>query len=119
MSDTGGGFGSSGWQIVEADSFDESVLQAGGHREVDEGLAWVEEALNKNPRGFNRLHSASDIYFVKTKLRIKGARVFPAYRLLFSIDVGTKTVTKLHVKACQPEEMPFADDPWDEHEPPF
>lgn len=52
MSDTGGGFGSSGWQIAEHDSFEESVLQAGGHLEVDEGLAWVDEALNKNPPRF-------------------------------------------------------------------
>ena len=119
MSSTGGGFGSSGWQIVEADSFDESVLQAGGHPEVDEGLAWVDEALNKRPLGFNRLHPNSNIYFVKTKLRIKGAKVFPSYRLLFSVDAATKTVTKLHVKACEPDEMPFADDPWNDGESPF
>src|SRR4051812_6356550 len=119
MSNTSGGFGSSGWQIVEHDSFEESVLRAGGHVEVDEGLAWVEEALNKNPRGFNRLHKDSDIFFVKTKLRIKGSKAFPAYRLLFSLDAATKTVIKLHVAALDPEDMPYADDPWDNGESPF
>ncbi len=118
MSATHGGFGPSGWQVVEHDSFDESVLQSGGHAEVDEGLAWVEHALNINPRVFKRLHEDSEIYFVKTKLRIKGSKVFPAYRLLFSIDVETKTVMKLHVKVCQPEEMPYGN-PWDDEEPPF
>jgi hypothetical protein len=118
MTSTSGGFGSSGWQIEEHDSFDESVLQCGGHREVDEGLAWVDEALNKNPLGFKKLHDDSDIYFIKTKLRIKGNRAFPAYRLLFSINAATRTVTKLHVSICQPEDMPYGD-PWDDNDATF
>jgi len=119
MSNTGGGFGSSGWNIEEADSFEESVIQCGGHRDIDEGLAWVDEALNKNPLGFKRLREKSDIFFVKTKLRIKGGTVFPAYRLLFSVDEAKRKVTKLHVSICQPEEMIIADDPFDPNECPF
>ena len=119
MTDTGGDSGSNGWQIMEHDSFDESVLQCGGHKEIDEGLAWVDEALNKNPLGFMLLHQHSNIRFVKTRLRIKGSKVFPAYRLLFTADPETKTVTKLHVSLCDPDDMPFTRDPWDNSGPPF
>jgi len=55
---------------------------------------------------------------VKTKLRIKGSKAFPAYRLLFSVNQQEKTVMKLHVSVCQPEDMPYSN-PWDDGEPPF
>jgi hypothetical protein len=113
MSDTGGGSGYRGWQIVEDDSFDESVLQCSTHIEVDEALAFVDLALSVNPLGFKRLHPDSEIYFVKTRLRIKGTRALPAFRLLFSVNEDTRTVTKLHVSICQPDDMPYGN-PWDD-----
>ncbi|MEA3029119.1 MAG: hypothetical protein QOG13_444 [Sphingomonadales bacterium] len=123
MSSTDGGFRPSpfGWDIQEHDSYDESVLQCGGHVEIDEALMWLDLFLNRNPLAFPLIHPASEIRIAKTKMRIKdkGAKVFPAYRLLFTTNEVTKVVTKLHVRACQPEEMPFSD-PWDDdEEPPF
>ncbi|MEA3047049.1 MAG: hypothetical protein QOJ53_1381 [Sphingomonadales bacterium] len=82
---------------------------------------WLDLFLNRNPLAFPLIHPASEIRIAKTKMRIKdkGAKVFPAYRLLFTTNEVTKVVTKLHVRACQPEEMPFSD-PWDDdEEPPF
>ena len=113
-----GGFGSSGWDIEEHDSYDESVLQCGGHVEIDDALAWLDLFLNRNPLAFPSLTPASNIRVAKTKMRIKGTRVFPSYRLLFTADVSTRKVTKLHVSVCQPEEMAYGD-PWGNEEPPF
>lgn len=115
-----GGFGSSGWDIEEADSFEESVLQCGGHLWMDEALTWLDLFLNKNPLAFPKLTPVSDIRVAKTKLRIKakGAKVFPSYRLLFTANVETKTVTKLHVSICQPDDMLYGD-PYGEEESPF
>jgi mRNA-degrading endonuclease RelE of RelBE toxin-antitoxin system len=118
MNDTSGGSGYKGWQIVEHDSFDESVLQCGTHKEIDEALAFVDEALNINPLGFKKLCKGSEIYFVKTKLRFRGTRCFPAYRLLFSVDEKTRTVTKLHVSMSQPEDMKYGN-PWDDDGNPY
>jgi hypothetical protein len=123
MSNTDGGFGSSsrGWDIREHDSYDESVLQAGGHVEIDEALAWLDMFLNRNPLAFPPLQPGSEIRVAKTKMRIKakGTKVFPAYRLLFTVDEAERTVTKLHVRPCQPEEMPYGD-PWEDDDlPPF
>lgn len=116
----GGGFGSSGWDIEEHDSFEESLLQCGGHLWIDEALAWLDFFLNRNPLAFPQLTPESDIRVAKTKLRIKnkGAKVFPSYRLLFTANAATKTVIKLHVSICQPEDMHYGD-PWEDEEAPF
>lgn len=117
MSNTAGAFGSSGWNIAESDSYDESVLQCGGHKEVDDAVGWVNFFLNRNPLGFEPLRTHSDIWILKTKLRIKGSKVHPAYRLLFTVDPDTKTVTKLHIAPSDPADMAFGD-PWDEYDNP-
>ena len=120
MSNTHGGFGSSGWQIQEHEqSYDDSVIQCGGHVEIDEGLLWLDAFLFRNPLAFPLLTPSSQIRVAKTKMRIKGAKVFPSYKLLFTVNEATKTVTKLHVSICHPEEMSYGD-PWDDDEdPPF
>lgn len=52
-------------------------------------------------------------------MRIKASKVFPSYKLLFTADEATRTVTKLHVSICDPADMPYGD-PWDEDDdPPF
>lgn len=117
MNNTAGSFGSSGWNIVESDSYDESVLQCGGYPAIEDAIAWVDFFLNRNPIAFPPLTPQSDIRVVKTKLRIKGTQVIPAYRLLITTDVFTRTVTKLHVAPSQPEDMAFGD-PWDEFDDP-
>ena len=118
MASTSGGFGSSGWQILEHDSYDESVLHCGGHFEIEDAIGWLDLFLNRNPLGFAELTPGSDIRVAKTKLRISGGRVFPACRLLFTADAETRTVTKLHVAFSQPEDMLYGD-PWSDNEPPF
>jgi hypothetical protein len=50
-----GGYASSGWNIEEHDTFDESVLQCGGYLWMDEALDWLDFFLNKNPLAFRRL----------------------------------------------------------------
>jgi hypothetical protein len=80
---------------------------------MDEALDWLDFFLNKNPLAFPPLAINSQIRVAKTRLRIKdkGAKVFPSYKLLFTVDAETRTVTKLHVSVCQPEDMRFGD-PW-------
>lgn len=112
-----GGFGSSGWNIVEHDSYDESVFECGGYPLVEDATAWVDFFLNRNPLKFPQLHQTSDIRIIKTKLRIKGSKAIPSYRILFVADEATRIVTKLHVSVCQPDEMAYGD-PWTEYDDP-
>jgi hypothetical protein len=118
MSSTAGDFGSNGWNIDEEDSYVESVVECGGYAEVDDAIAWVDFFLNRNPLHFKKLRPNSDIRILKTKLRIKGTRVYPAYRLLFSVNESTRTVTKLHIAPSEPDDMIFGD-PWDEYDDPI
>lgn len=113
----GGNFGSSGWNIVEEDSYDESVMACGGYPAVENATAWLDFFLNRNPLAIQRLHDGSDIRIIKTKLRIKGSDAIPAYRLLFTVDEIRRTVRKLHVSICDPDEMAFGD-PWNEYDDP-
>ena len=117
MTTMGGGFGSSGWEIVESDSYDESVLCCGGYPLIEDAIAWIDFFLNRNPLAIPCIQPGSDIRIVKTKLRIKGADPILAYRLLLSVDEESRTVTKLHVSPCQPDEMIFGD-PWKEYDDP-
>lgn len=112
-----GSFGSNGWQIVESDSYDESVLECGGYPAVEDAIAWVDFFLNRNPLAIPRLDSDSDIRIIKTKLRIKGGEAIPAYRLFLTVDETSRTVTKLHVSISQPEDMAFGG-PWEEYDDP-
>ncbi|HEX4738127.1 MAG TPA: hypothetical protein VH331_11260 [Allosphingosinicella sp.] len=114
-----GVFGSNGYEICNADSYEDAVLMCGGHEFVDEALSPVDEALNKNPLGFQQLHNASDIRFAKTKLRISKGNPIPAMTLFFTVDEEKRLVTKLHVKYSSPESMAFGANPWDDGEPPF
>lgn len=79
---------------------------------------WLDAFLFRNPLAFPKLTPRSQIRIAKTKMRIKGAKVFPSYKLLFTADEATRTVIKLHVSICNPEEMAHGD-PWDDDEPPF
>lgn len=114
-----GDFGSSGYDIRNANSYEDAVLMCGGHEFVDDALAPVDEALNRNPLGFQQLHHASDIRFAKTKLRISKGSLIPAMTLFFTVDDQKRLVTKLHVKYSSPESMAYGHNPWDETEPPF
>lgn len=113
-----GVFGSNGYGICNADSYEDAVLQCGGHEFVDDALSMVDEALNRNPHGFEKLHHASDIWVAKTKLRIKAGSVFPAMTMFFTIDDEKKLITKLWVKYSSPESMALGD-PFDDFDPPF
>lgn len=119
MSDGVGGCASSGFQIVNEDSYEDAVLNCGGHQFVDEALCMVDEALNKYPLGFQALSNSSDVRFAKTKLRISKGTLIPAMTVFFTVDAERRIVRKLHVKWSSPEEMAFADNPWDSDEPPF
>ncbi len=119
MSVMAGVFGSNGYDIREEDSYEEAVLMCGGHESIDDALAVVDEALNRNPSGFQKLNGDSDIHFAKTKLRIAKGSVVPALTLFFTINEEHRVVTKLHVKLSSPESMAFSDDPWDLDDPPF
>lgn len=110
---------SNGWQIVEDDSYTDAVLSCGGFEFVDFALAPIDEALNRNPLGFQQLPNGSDIRFAKTKLRLADGDVIPAMTLFFHANKSTKTVTKLHVKYSSPESMAMAGNPWNDDEPPF
>lgn len=117
MTSMDGGYGSSGWNIEEHDSYDESVLQCGGYAEVDDAIAWLDVFLNRNPLAAPQITEQSDIRIFKTKLRIKGIKAIPAYRLLFTVDLGRRTVIKLHVAMSDPGDMAYGD-PWDEYDDP-
>jgi hypothetical protein len=110
---------SNGYQIREEDSYDDALLMCGGHEFVDDALSMIDEALCKNPLGFQKFNRNSDIHFAKTKLRIRRGSVIPAMTLFFTVDEAKRIVTKLHVKYSSPEEMAISDDPWNEQESPF
>lgn len=118
MSDMAGTFGSNGYDICNAESYEDAVLQCGGHEFVDDALSMVDEALNRDPHGFQKLHNASDFWVAKTKLRIKAGNVYPAMTMFFTIDDDKKLITKLWVKYSSPESMAYGSS-WDDDDPIF
>lgn len=107
---------SNGYSICNADSYEDAILQCGGHEFVDEALSVVDEALNRNPFGFEKIHHGSDFWVAKTKLRISAGRVFPALTMFFTVDEFKREVVKLWVKLSSPESMAIGDS-WDDDTP--
>ena len=111
-----GASNSNGYSVCNADSYEEAILQCGGHEFVDDALCMVDEALNRNPLGFEKLHHGSDFWIAKTKLRLKAGRVIPAMTMFFTVDEEQRLVTKLWVKMSSPETMAIGDS-WDDDAP--
>ena len=93
------------WQIVEAHSFPVSVASLGTAEDIDCALQNVDFALYRNPLGFSIVPGTRTIRLAKTKLRISGLQVVPAYRLWFRVDIENRIVTKLYVELCPVAEM--------------
>ena len=110
---------SEGWQVAEDESYVRSVASAGGYEYIDEIIAPVDYALSRNPTGFTKIPGYESIYLAKTKLRFLRNEIVPSYRLWFRVDAKRRRVWKLWIEIAPPEDMGFADDPWDDDEIPF
>lgn len=97
------------WQIREEASYAVSAENAGSMDDVDSALANVTYALHRNPLGFHKLPGTKSIYVAKTKLRITGTKVIPAYMLYFRLDADDEIVCKLWVEMCPPSDMIYGE----------
>jgi hypothetical protein len=92
---------------MEETSFPHSVSLIGLMEEIDEILAKIDYALYRNPSGFPLLPGTKAIHVAKTKLRIFGMRVVPAYRMFVRVDYAQKCVFKLWIELSPPSDMSF------------
>lgn len=97
------------WQVLEEPSYAHSVSLIGDMEAIDEALRFVDYALHRNPMGFPRLPNTKAIFIAKTKLRVTGLEIIPAYRLFVRVDKEQRCVFKLWVEACPPAEMIYGD----------
>jgi hypothetical protein len=102
-----------GWDIFEERSYALAADQCGGLEYVDRVTAQVDYALSRNPTGFQKIPGYQDLYLVKTRLRITPQEVVPAFRIWFRVDRENRRVLKEHVEMTPPEELGFAEDPFD------
>lgn len=104
---------SKGWEIFESEEYALSVSQCGSHQFFDEALGPIMHGLNRNPLGFEQV--SPGIYIAKTKLKISGGEIIPAYNLWFRADEAINIVCLLWVEIAPPETMGL----WDDDDIPF
>jgi len=114
---TGGN--SDGWEVVEEETYALSVQHCGGAEYVDSVTEQVDYHLSRNPKGFLKIRGYQNLYLAKTKLRIRGSEVIPSFRIWVRLDLQRRRVHKLYIEVAPPDEMGFADDPFDTDEIPF
>ncbi len=107
---------SSGWEVLEEESYELSVAQCGTHQFFDEALSPITFSLNRNPTGWPKVQGFSDIYLAKTKLRLRGLEIIPSYRLWFRAVEATRRVHKLWVELAPPEDMGLGKSLWDDED---
>lgn len=96
------------WQVLEEPSFSHSVSLVGRTmEEVDEITAHIDYALHRNPAGFHKVPGTRSIHVAKTKLRLVGLVVVPAYRMFVRIDYEQECVFKLWIELCPPGDMAY------------
>jgi len=108
-----------GWEVVEEETYALSVQYCGGAEYIDSITEQVDYSLSRNPTGFSLIPGYQNLYLAKTKLRIVGSDVTPSFRIWFRVDSKRQRVVKLYIEITPPEEMGFADDPFDPDEIPF
>jgi hypothetical protein len=74
----------------------------------------VEYGLKRNPLGYPLVPGLSSIHLAKTRLRVMEGTWVPALRMWFRPEHADRTVVKLYVEPCPPDDMKFADDFWDD-----
>ncbi len=114
-----GGNNGDGWEVVEEETYALSTQYCGGSEYVDSITGQVDYALSRKPTGFFKIPGYQTLYLAKTKLRIVGSEITPSFRIWFRIDAKKRTVIKLYIEIAPPEDMGFADDPFDPDEVPF
>lgn len=92
------------WQVYEEHSFVTAAHQI-GVRLVDDALGPVMLGLNRNPLGFRKVPTFSDIYFARTKFRILNGDVLPSLTLWFRPKQEARSVALLYVELSRPNEM--------------
>lgn len=92
------------WQVYEENSFITAAHKV-GVRLVDDALGPVKLGLNRNPLGFRKVPTFSDIYFARTKFRILRGDVLPSLTLWFRPNSEQRTVALLYVELSRPNEM--------------
>jgi hypothetical protein len=110
---------SGGWEVFEEETYRLAANQCGGAEYVDRITEPVDYTLSRNPTGFLKIPGYPNLYLAKTKLRIVGPEIIPSFRLWFRIDADRKRVFKEYIEISPPEDMGFADDPFDPDEIPF
>jgi len=108
-----------GWEVVEEETYALSAQYCGGAEYVDSITEQVDYSLSRNPKGFLNIPGYQNLYLAKTKFRIVGPEVTPSFRIWFRVDTKRRQVHKLYIEVAPPEEMGFADDPFDRDEKPF
>lgn len=107
----------SGWHIVEEESWERAMAQLGGARRVDRAIAPIIDALHRNPEGFDRVPGHHALYLARTKLAIRDLDLIPSYRVWFRTDPAAHVVHLLWIELAPPEDMGLTDDLWDDDLP--
>lgn len=97
------------WHVIEEASFETSVAQLGGARRVDEALAPIMDAVERNPLAFPGVPQFPGIRVAKTTLAVKGLELVPAMRVWLKPIEETRTVYLLYVDMAPANDMAFGD----------
>jgi len=108
-----------GWEVFEEETYTASARKCGSAEYIDRITANVDYGLSRKPTGFLKVRGYESLYLAKTTLRIIGSEVIPSFRIWFRVDSKKRRVFKQHIEIAPPEDMGFADDPFDPDEIPF
>jgi hypothetical protein len=103
--------GGNGWEIKEGEDFERGVLQCGGASTVDEAIAPIMYALNRDPMGFGET-SVSGVRLARTKLRINGPDIVFSHSIWFTVDEQKCDVILLWIEITRPEDIDWDDEPY-------
>lgn len=102
--------GGNGWEVFEGDDFTRGAANCGGLRAIEEIIAPIKYALNRNPLGFP-LTTTKDVRLARTKLRFNGPDIVVSHSVWFRVDPSRKAVELLWVEVTKPDDMN-----WDEED---